>query len=731
MTRTGQLAVRWIEEITMRCIKVEDFLARLPSGRQLVLKEKAHPAVTLPPKDPSFLRPPLLVVEETEDGSSPFVIVSAPGAVGKTALARHIAAEKNYFLWDLARLKLGDNSFIGTIAQCFGAASLQSILESLGDGSVGFVFDAFDEAELLSGWQRVENFLDELIDYSRNARTPCFVLLARSETAALVSFYLQDKGVDCPLLEIGYFLESESKEFIGLQVERLARERSLPELAERYKQHKGPFNEAIDAIFASIYDAFSVRPDVAWTNSVVRSFLGYAPVLQAIASDVSSYTNYLDVRKAVRDRVFTGKGPSIASSIMQDLLRREQAKVVSALEGKGLSGAEGWKGWDEVYPPEEQLERILLRVLKSDNATELQSDRSVPSWLAEHYRETLKSFLPQHPFLRETDFSGPAFRDYTLASLLKSPADSLRTSSRELMQKPTYVATPLLIQFYRADGHELVWGEDAGFFYESFSSRDTVTNLSSTAILLPPTSDAVSHTFELFDAGPEGAPEPTRLFVRGDSPVNVVFSRRLRQAVLIVEGVVTLGNATNGFEITDSEIICRTLVVRSRVFIVRSSTQAQAVEMRAETYEQIPPTIDVQTRGPGRLAVSWPGAKLYPWATFVAEATGDTQRRIEQDSFLGLRRILAWFRRDKKEDLARHRDLIRNVAVGENFLRQRMLEFLIHRGIIFEDEPLFKVNISMLSAAGINYSDLRQGRATESISRFLEEFEFWLERLEG
>ncbi len=374
----------------MTSIKVDDLLARLPFGREMVLKKKPHPAVTQPPKEPSFLRPPLLIVEEPAGGTSPFIIVSAPGAVGKTALARHIAGEKNYFLWDLAGLKLGDNSFVGTIVQCFGAESLASILESLGDGSAGFVFDAFDEAEILSDWQRVENFLDELIEYSRDSPTPCFVLLARSETAALVWFYLQDKGISCPLLEIDYFLEPESKEFIGLQVGRLARERRLPELADRYMQHRGPFNDAIDAIFGSIYDAFSIGSEVAWTNPVVRSFLGYAPVLQAIATNVSSYTNYLDVRKAVQDRVFTGNGPSIASSIMQDLLRREQAKVVSALKGKGLSGAEGWEAWDEVYSPEEQLERILLRVLKSDKSTELQSDRAVPPWLADHYRETLR-----------------------------------------------------------------------------------------------------------------------------------------------------------------------------------------------------------------------------------------------------------------------------------------------------------------------------------------------------
>jgi hypothetical protein len=151
----------------MTNLDVDDLLTKLPAGTNLALTDKSHSAVTCPPHDPSFLRPPLRIVEGGEEIWPPLILISAPGAVGKTAFAKYIASQKGYFLWDLGHLKLGDNSFVGTVAQCFGAANLQSILKSLGAASAGFVFDALDEAELLSGWQRLESFLERSEKMSR------------------------------------------------------------------------------------------------------------------------------------------------------------------------------------------------------------------------------------------------------------------------------------------------------------------------------------------------------------------------------------------------------------------------------------------------------------------------------------------------------------------------------------------------------------------------------------
>ncbi len=90
------------------------------------------------------------------------MIFSAPGAVGKTTFAKYFAYQKNSYYWDLSKLKLGDNTFIGTVADCFGHENLVEILQRLEKGEVSFFFDGFDEAEMISGLDGIYNFVVEM-----------------------------------------------------------------------------------------------------------------------------------------------------------------------------------------------------------------------------------------------------------------------------------------------------------------------------------------------------------------------------------------------------------------------------------------------------------------------------------------------------------------------------------------------------------------------------------------
>jgi hypothetical protein len=717
----------------MSILRLEDLLSKLPKGPSLRLEQKSHPAVSLPSIDTAFLQPGLREIEGTaEIQKCPIVVISAPGAVGKSALAQHISAQKNLFLWDLSRLKLGDNSFIGTIANCFGTTSLALVLKDLEQASTGFVFDALDEAEILSGWQRVENFLDELCKYTKSANKPCIVLLARSESASLVSLYLRMNDVSFFVLEIDYFTEEQSKVFISLQMKKLSIDRQHAELYDRYLKFILPFNNAIDAIYQAIYQAFSYKDGNAWADNSIKSFLGYAPVLQAIGAYMATFTNFQDVPKAVKADFFDAKDSDIASKIMDDLLKREQGKLLGALRARKIPGSETWNEWERLYSAPEQLERMLHFVLGNTDVAKLESDGSLPGWLIDNYRDAVKTMLPQHPFIRKAGFAGPAFRDYALANLLKSNHSNTRKMTRSILQLPTYVATPLLLQFYKADGTELIWGEDAGFFYESVSSRDTITNLSSAIIMLPPSvSGNKLHAFELFDDESIENGTVITLYIRNSTATNIVFNRRMRNALLSVDGTLTLGHESNDFEITDSEILCKNLELRSSTLIVQSAYIGQATTIRAKEYTQIPPTLEIRKRGPGALFVSWPSAKQHPWSSFAYEGNGDSKDEFGLDAYLGLRRIFTWFKRDKKIDLARHQDLIRNAAVGDNRLRQLLLQYLIELQIIFEDHPLLKVNTQLMSRFGINYSDLRKCNKTQSIDSFLMSFRKWIDKKAG
>ena len=93
---------------------------------------------------------------------------------------------------------------------------------------------------------------------------------------------------------------------------------------------------------------------------------------------------------------------------------------------------------------------------------------------------------------------------------------------------------------------------------------------------------------------------------------------------------------------------------------------------------------------------------------------------------MALRRILSFFRRDKKEDFARYKELIDNKVVGNNPLRQQMRDYLISEKIMrFRGEPLYYIDMERLEQAGINWTALRRSEPNPKTIRFIEKFLQW------
>lgn len=67
-----------------------------------------------------------------------------------------------------------------------------------------------------------------------------------------------------------------------------------------------------------------------------------------------------------------------------------------------------------------------------------------------------------------------------------------------------------------------------------------------------------------------------------------------------------------------------------------------------------------------------------------------------------------------------------DAMVRDNELRRRMLEFLKEQGVIYEEGPLYKLDRSALDLEGINYDDVRRGRRSSAINKFLNKWENWL-----
>ena len=156
-----------------------------------------------PEEKRQFVAPALSEVTPVEKGRTSVVLVSAPGAVGKTMLAERIAVEKHSPIWNLGAVQVGHDFATGTVAGTFGDDLFSTVTTELREGRRVIVFDALDEARLRAGEANFEGFLDGIADRFRPPRAK--VLLGRKETVDWAALWLNDKGdlPSHPIVKLG------------------------------------------------------------------------------------------------------------------------------------------------------------------------------------------------------------------------------------------------------------------------------------------------------------------------------------------------------------------------------------------------------------------------------------------------------------------------------------------------------------------------------------------------
>lgn len=133
--------------------------------------------------------------------------------------------------------------------------------------------------------------------------------------------------------EIGFFLEAQAEEFVSKKAEL------------RTSVDK----DCVKQYFSSIKSSIS--------GNTQTSFLGYAPVLEAI----SKHIQYTKNRQALLNELFaTNNSIDIIINILNDLVEREKDKVIDAIKARCQKKYPEFLEWDCVYSREEQLIRLCV-----------------------------------------------------------------------------------------------------------------------------------------------------------------------------------------------------------------------------------------------------------------------------------------------------------------------------------------------------------------------------------
>lgn len=621
----------------------------------------------------SFVEPKFSQPENLE--ASKILLVAAPAAVGKTTVARELAARNNGLFWDLSRQGVAANAFVGMITNVFGWGKPgETIQRLLREGKTLFILDALDEAIIQAGFDNFVGFLGDItMAMTKAADRPQVILLGRTDAVEIAELILLENDVPYCRTSIEFFDREKSCEFIDVGLDaRFGKRKSLP-----HRTNRMPFESARDGLLRHAAAALGQEYERAWETDG-RRFLGYAPVLQAFA-DFLHEENYQKLGAHLES---VGKSAAhdhwtFLREIVENLVTREQEKVVGQVR-KGLAShtaCRGWDGWAGLYGKNEQMARITCGKLNTAFDDDLVP---IPEPLRQVYEKRIQEQVKMHPFVGDgpDNFASVVFRDYLIAWGLTS-GHHLAADLRGLAIRST-LPSPLLARFAFQMGDAadpICRPEDVGLYLDSLGASATVGHEAGVVV----ENTASGEETVCFQVGEDEEP-PMTLVGGGD----LTFYRSLAKATIVTERTIVVGGRSPTFILgPDVDVEAGRIDFKCDSLNVRGDRPVRLIA-RAGPKESPQRITVVGSTASGSLQVRWPGM-AYPWTSYRA-ATADMPPFTTHPDWVVLRKLLLMFRtqRSRREDRLRtSRWTNAEIVSGA---RDRILELAFSHGVLSKKE---------------------------------------------
>ena len=622
---------------------------------------------------PTFTEAPLSLNNELSakpPRESSIILVSAPGAVGKTTLAKQIAAETGAVYVDLAKADpVGGNTISGGLAK-------SGLFEDWKNERTTLLIDGLDEARLRVTQESFEAFLIDLADLTNGRRIPV-ALFGRTGAIQDSWIPLQQQGAVFSILEIGFYDERASIEFATSYLRAKRPESS----------HRDVEVRAVELLLSRLRDEASSDGD---------RFAGYAPVLQAVVDRVIAEDN----PSSLVAQIEKGERPVTLQSVVSAILERERNKLSSL----PLHNTDAIVG---LYSPEEQLQRLVARVyeLEPPSAPHLSAED------AQTYATALETWVPEHPFLDGSRTpSSAVFEAVITAEALHNESASKSAIAKELSRGSA--ANPFLAEFYIPDAAEGVAhlpAEHIGIIYASLRARLTFGDHASLQVEgndEGQEEEALRAEVEIFVSRVDSE-KPRILNFQSEQVGTIRFGKYIEDVEVFAPlGSVEIGTGTEALLVAPIVIQTEKIRVNCDKLIVENGRDSDATEVFLEA-EAVDSSLASQPllRGQGKLAVAWPGARAHPWTAFAVEPT-PSENPLVDEGLRRLRKFVTAFRSHSKGSLARYRHKIEHERMTKG-TGANVLQELLDRGIIRLDGEMYYLDPTELgNVAGANYAQV-------------------------
>jgi hypothetical protein len=602
--------------------------------------------------------------------TSPILVVSAPGAVGKSTLARQIAFVTGAVFIDLATTPpVGANTLSGGLLK----SGLHINWET---GKTAVLIDGLDEARLRVTQQAFEAFLLDVAEISKGRSVPT-VLFGRTGAAQDAWLILSDQGLDVPVLEIGYFGRDASIDFSEATLRA-----THPDSPHRTVQRR-----AVELLVDRLR---------AQTERDGDRFAGYAPVLQAVAERVGRERNPSSLVAEIE------KGEQLVTlqTIVSAILERERGKLEAMqFENPALART--------LYSPKEQLDRLVARVYQLPPPT-------LPPMGpkdSQTYSTALETWVAEHPFLDGgTGASSAVFDAAICTHALRNSTSAEPALLRELRRGAA--ANPFLSEFYIPEGAAEpihLPPDHVGIVYSSLRARLAL-------------GDSASLTVEGTEGGQEeealraeveitlerrGANRPRTLVFQTEQTGSVRLGPHVEDVDVAVPYTrVEIGPGPEAMLIAPVSIQCAELSLLTDRLIVESpsgSTSA-AIYLEAAQFNGSQMVSVPVVRGDVSLSACWPGVRSHPWTAFAADPPVPTNPKVDE-ALRRLRKFVVIFQSHSRGALARYRHKIESERMTKGTGRAVLDLLVAERILTLGGTHYFLDPVRLAEVAGTNYRD--------------------------
>lgn len=689
-------------------MNIDEFLNAIGHSSRFQLAERAKNQswVKYPIEaDSEFVPPPL---EGAISNDSRIIIVSGPGAAGKSMVAKCCATQSDIAYFNLSGRTVARDSARGLIGEAFSDSRYSDVVRAIREGKYALIFDALDEARLASGDVPFIDFLRGLADLVRDHKGHVsLVLFSREETVEWIKLIFEDEGLSGV---VNFKLQPFEEREQAIDV-------IFRHCSKWYKQRKedDPPSWSRDLSGELLDIAQEVAKGFGDDCDQQKSFWGYGALLASLgrllASEIIAGARLGDLRK--RFKIDVNLGPNLFIRVAQELLDREHNKFIEAAHEKLKLRAKDFSDWDCLYSKDEQCRRLLFRMMKAPLNESI--PKNLPASLRDEYEKLVNHSLSEHPFT-----GLPPYEEYVRAYFLANETDdNLRSDFQKLLDEKTYLPTPVLawcILAMSSGGSSRLRADNLGYLIESWLAHPTlgasvriIIEGNGNNIVVQADSDSASWIPEI------------RLI---ETNRGLWFWRRLERITIDVDCNVSIGTGDHDFTLgPDVKLECDQLKFNCRCVNIRAGrngNENEEVVLRAHVIDG-PPRLNIYGKEDKLLVF---GNNLrHPWVKWrreepVFEPPNDEVRKV----FADLRRLFSRFESGGYGDLGRHSEIIDKLAIGQNSARKDLLEYCKKHNIIFNDGQLYKLNPQAIDALGINLVHLRNGTLTQRLLSFISEF---------